>query len=200
VCEVGFVVRSLTGIFSLESDDDDEGAILGGIIVAVVPGVLGCEEEDKNEKPPSTLIGVVPTSSQSASLALFLNKSDKDGFLFPFLSLLAESKVAAGGGDCGGCGGCGCDGDEVKIFLLCNHCFTPGNVIGNFDTFPLCEDGGEGATSMYSPCEFEDVIMSEELLGPLLPTPFGLVMRRESDAWCDSFLSLRGSGVGAGVL
>jgi len=65
------------------------------------------------------------------------------------------------------------------------------------DIFPLCEDAGEAATSMYSPWEFEGV--KSDGLGISCGMPFDFAVKRESDTGCDNFLSLEDSGVNTGV-
>lgn len=71
---------------SLVSEDDDEDVVLTMAVAVFAEVFCG----GVNEKSPSVLMGVVLISSQSVptSLPLRFNKSDNDGFLFPFPFLL----------------------------------------------------------------------------------------------------------------
>lgn len=186
-CVPGLVVVSFRSSFSLVSEDEDEDAALAMAIATFTGGFGG----GVKEKSPFVLTGVVPISSQSVpmSLPLRFNKSDNDGFLFPFLLLSVPGDsvivvvVFALETDPDELEVCA-ESEEENSFLLflLSHCFTPGNVIGNFEIFPLCEDAGDGATSMYSPCDVEGVIISEGLTGAPLVNSLNLGNSLESDA------------------
>lgn len=178
-------------IFSLESDEDEEGMALVTVAV-IVAGVPGCEDVDMNEKSPFVLIGVVPTSSQSplTSLPCFLNKSDNEGFLLPFLflSVLADSAPAfalpAPPEEFEDCAlERDNDGGNNLLFLV-SHCLTPDNVFGSggLSAFPLCDDDCKDTTSTYSPCDVDGVIINEGLTGAPLLAPLNLGNSLESDA------------------